>query len=123
MPSYQPLQKIFLGQSANQREVFYPCKFSFPRKYPTNGAGCSSSWILDIIGGTLETPEPAGTVEWEDVEPKLTQDIPVCISVYTKGVASTLEVVRPGSRSGLLWVCHKVGVVSFCCRLHVLFYF
>ena len=24
------------------------------------------------IGGTLETPEPAGPVEWEDVEPRLT---------------------------------------------------
>ena len=43
--------------------------------------------------------------------------------VFSKGVASTFEVVRPGSRSGLLWVCQKVGVVSFCCRLHVLFYF
>ena len=40
-----------------------------------------------------------------------------------KGVASTFEVVRPGSRSGLLWVCQEVGVVSFCCMLHVLFYF
>ena len=40
-----------------------------------------------------------------------------------KGVASTFEVVRPGSRSGLLWVCQEVGVVLFCCRLHVLFYF
>ena len=40
-----------------------------------------------------------------------------------KGVASTFEVVRPGSRSGLLWVCQEVGVVSFCCRLHVLYYF
>ena len=40
-----------------------------------------------------------------------------------KGVASTFEVVRPGSRSGLLWVCQEVGVFSFCCRLHVLFYF
>ena len=44
------------------------------------------------------------------------------ISGY-KGVASTFEVVRPGSRCGLLWVCQEVGVVSFCCRLHVLFYF
>ena len=43
--------------------------------------------------------------------------------VLPKGVASTFEVVRPGSRSGLLWVCQEVGVVSFCCRLHVLFYF
>ena len=46
--------------------------------------------------------------------------------IYThiiKGVASTFEVVRPGSRSGLLWVCQEVGVVSFCCRLHVLIYF
>ena len=40
-----------------------------------------------------------------------------------KGVASTFEVVRSGSRSGLLWVCQDVGVLSFCCRLHVLFYF
>ena len=40
-----------------------------------------------------------------------------------KGVASTFEVVRPGSRSGLVWACQEVGVVSFCCRLHVLFYF
>ena len=40
-----------------------------------------------------------------------------------KGVASTFEVVRPGSRSGLLRVCQEVGVVSFWCRLHVLFYF
>ena len=31
-----------------------------------------------------------------------------------KGVASTFEVVRPGSRSGLLRVCQEVGVVSFC---------
>ena len=42
-----------------------------------------------------------------------------CVQVYdtgnTKGVASTFEVVRPGSRSGLLWVCQGVGVVSFCC--------
>ena len=45
------------------------------------------------------------------------------IITNNKGVASTFEVVRPGSRSGLLWVCQEVGVVSFCCRLHVLFYF
>ena len=32
----------------------------------------------------------------------------------SKGVASTFEVVRPGSRSGLLWVCQEVGVFSFC---------
>ena len=44
-------------------------------------------------------------------------------SYFALGVASTFEVVRPGSRSGLLWVCQEVGVVSFCCRLHVLFYF
>ena len=44
-------------------------------------------------------------------------------NIERKGVASTFEVVRPGSRSGLLWVCQEVGVVSFCCRLHVLFYF
>ena len=41
----------------------------------------------------------------------------------SKGVASTFEVVRPGSRSGVLWVCQEVGVTSFWCRLHVLFYF
>ena len=43
--------------------------------------------------------------------------------VNNKGVASTFEVVRPGSRSSLLWVYQEVGVFSFCCRLHVLFYF
>ena len=43
------------------------------------------------------------------------------VSSFLKGVASTFEVVRPGTRSGLLWVCQEVGVISFCCRLHVLF--
>ena len=49
--------------------------------------------------------------------------INIVFSSFNKGVASTFEVVRPGSRSGLLWVCQEVGVVSFCGRLHVLFYF
>ena len=41
---------------------------------------------------------------------------------WSSGVASSFEVVRPGSRSSLLLVCQEVGVILFCWRLQVLFY-
>ena len=61
-----------------------------------------------LVGVCIHCMDWTGLLDWTDL---------------CKGIASTFEVVRPGSRSGLLWVCQEVGVISFCCRLHVLFYF